>query len=209
MDVYYRFVHPEPPQVPRPLDRRVQRSRAALFSAAVRLVSERGTAAIPVTDLAAVADVSRQVIYVQFGDRESLLVEAAIDLVRRELFPQLEGGTEAGRRRALATARHFAHHRSFYRAMLTGSCAFAMTRALNGVLGSLQRPVMRMLFGELDQDTVEDLTAFFSGGMAAVINDWLIDGEDPLDPEEFTDRLLRLMSVVTAGQHLRADGGHV
>ncbi|MEX5713669.1 TetR-like C-terminal domain-containing protein [Parafrankia sp. FMc6] len=129
--------------------------------------------------------------------------------VRRELFPQLEGGTEAGRRRALATARHFAHHRSFYRAMLTGSCAFATTRALNGVLGSLQRPVMRMLFGELDQAAVEDLTAFFSGGMAAVINDWLIDGEDPLDPEEFTDRLLRLMSVVTAGQHLQADGGHV
>jgi len=31
--------------------------------------------------------VSRQVVYVQFGDRDSLLVEAAVDLVRRELFP--------------------------------------------------------------------------------------------------------------------------
>jgi len=31
--------------------------------------------------------VSRQVVYGQFGDRDPLLVEAAVDLVGRELFP--------------------------------------------------------------------------------------------------------------------------
>ena len=37
-------------------------------------------------------------------------------------------------------ARHFADHRRFYRALLTGSCAFALNKALTvnfGTLGAL------------------------------------------------------------------------
>ncbi|WP_007514170.1 MULTISPECIES: TetR/AcrR family transcriptional regulator [Pseudofrankia] len=185
------------------------RSRSALFAAAVRLVSERGTADVPVTDLAEAADVTRKVIYTQFGDRESLLVEAAVDLVNRELFPRLEDGAEAEGLGALAVARHFARYRSFYRPMLSGSCAFAMTRALNSAFSSFQGPAMRRLFGELDQDAVDDLAAFFMGGTAAIVNDWLFYGADPLDPEELADRMLRLVSVLTGGQHPRADRGRV
>ncbi|MEX5707045.1 TetR/AcrR family transcriptional regulator [Parafrankia sp. FMc6] len=199
----------EPSWEPRPQDRRVLRSRSALFAAAVRLVTERGTTAVSATELAEAANVSRQLVYLQFGDRESLLVEAAVDLVRRELFPQLEDHTEAGRTRAVAAARHFARHRSFYRAMLTGSCAFAMTSALDSLFKPFQRPAVRTLFGELDEDMVADLTAFFTGGTGAVINDWLIDGEDPLDPEELTDRLLRLMSVFARLHQVEADGDRV
>jgi AcrR family transcriptional regulator len=51
------------------------------MAAAVRLVSERGTTALPVTDLAEAADVSRQLVYLQFGDRDALLVAAAADQV--------------------------------------------------------------------------------------------------------------------------------
>ena len=65
------------------LDRRVRRSRAALMAAAVRLVSERGKTDIPITELAEAADVSRRVVYLQFADRDTLLVAAALDLVRR------------------------------------------------------------------------------------------------------------------------------
>jgi AcrR family transcriptional regulator len=68
-------------------DRRVRRNRAALMAAAVRLVSERGTTALPVADLADAADVSRQLVHLQFGDRDALLVAAATDLVERELIP--------------------------------------------------------------------------------------------------------------------------
>lgn len=195
----------------------MQRSRAALMAAAVRLVSERGTTAIPVTDLAEAADVSRQLVYLQFGDRDSLLVAAAVDLVERELLPligdvaeagrtMIESGrsaaqslAEMGRERVLATARHFARHRSFYRAMLTGSCAFAMTRALGSVFGLLQEQAVRVLFGELDGAATADLAAFLSGGTGALINEWLISDDDPLDPEELADRLLRLMSLLASG----------
>ncbi|WP_218835539.1 hypothetical protein [Streptomyces sp. SA15] len=72
---------------------------------------------------------------------------AAADLVERQLIA--EAGAEAGdanvarRARVLAMARHFARHRPFYRAMLTGSCAFPMTRALNGLFGSLAMTGLR------------------------------------------------------------------
>jgi AcrR family transcriptional regulator len=94
--VRFPGVKTEPSQESRTPDRRVLRSRSALFGAAVRLVSERGTTAIPITDLAEAADVSRRLVCLQFGDRESLLVEAAADLVRRELTPRPDRDTGAG-----------------------------------------------------------------------------------------------------------------
>jgi AcrR family transcriptional regulator len=187
----------------------VLRSRAALLTTAVRLVSERGTADIPVTELADAANVSRQLVYLQFGDRDSLLVEAAVDLVRRELIPHVEEGVEDERLRALATARHFAKYRSFYRAMLTGSCAFAMTRTLSSSFSSLTRRAVRELFGEFDEDTVADLTAFLAAGSGAIVNDWLIDGDDPLDPEKLAERLLRLGSIFARRRRDRADRGRL
>ncbi|MFD0487807.1 helix-turn-helix domain-containing protein [Saccharopolyspora spinosporotrichia] len=52
-------------------DRRVRRSRAALMRAAVELVTERGTAAVTLSDIAEAADVSRRVVYQHFGDRDA------------------------------------------------------------------------------------------------------------------------------------------
>lgn len=119
-------------------------------------------------------------LYLQFGDRDVLLVEAAADLVRRELLAEADadasGDAFAG---VLAMARHFAAHRSFYRAMLTGSCAFAMTRTLNGLFGAANEKTVRQLFGDLNEQVARDLAAFVAGGTGAVVNDWLIDGAGP------------------------------
>lgn len=113
-------------------DRRVRRSRAALIQAAIALVTERGTAAIPISDIAAAADVSRQLVYQHFGDRDALLLEAALDLARTELLPRFaDVASPEGRERALALTRHFAEHRVFYRAMLNSSSAYALTKALS------------------------------------------------------------------------------
>jgi AcrR family transcriptional regulator len=186
------------PQGPRAQDRRVLRSRSALFAAAVRLVSERATTAIPVADLADAADVSRRVVYLHFADGDSLLVEAAVDLIRRELIPQAEDGAGPFER-VLAVARHFAEHRPFYRTMLTGPCAFALTRTLNSLFGSLNRDEVRELFGEVDEATADDLSAFVAAGTGAIVHEWLIDGADPLDPAGLAGRLTRLGSAFAGG----------
>jgi AcrR family transcriptional regulator len=178
-------------------DRRVLRSRDALMAAAVRLVSERGTTALPVSDLSDAADVSRQLVYLQFGDRDALLVAAAADLVERELIPEAGDADAPRRARVLAIARHFARHRPFYRAMLTGSCAFPMTRVLNRLFGTPTG--LREVFGDLDEATAHDLGMLITGGTGAIVNDWVIDADDPLDPEELADRLLHLSTVFARG----------
>jgi AcrR family transcriptional regulator len=164
--------------------------------AAVNLVSERGTATVPLSDIAEAADVSRQAVYQQFGDRESLFLETALDLCRRELLPTIEDGRTT-RGRVLAWARHFAEYRAFYRAILTSASAFALNRALTGLFVPVNRDGIDKRYGDrLDPDTAGDLATFVTGGFAVIVNNWVVDGPDDLDPEELTDRLLRMVSVL-------------
>lgn len=185
------------------IDRRVRRSRAALMRAAVDLVSERGTTAVSVSDLAEAANVSRQLVYQQFGDRDTLLLAAARDFADRELVQRIgffepgapdSGAPEPGEPGdpALAAVRHFAEHRSFYRAMLTGPCGYRLNRELTGLLAPVNRRLARALAGEgADPALVDDLTEFVTGGAGAVFNAWLVEAPDPLDAEAFTARLTR------------------
>lgn len=180
-------------------DRRVRRTRAALMSAAIRLVTERDTAAVSISDIAEAADVSRRVVYEHFGDRDALLLEAGLDLVRRELLPQLDGVAPdtVARPRALAVSRHFAEHRAFYRALMTGSCAFALDRGLLGLLLPINRRAFEKLHGDrLDSRTIDDLATFLTGGAGSFITTWVVNGPEPLDPEELTDRVMAVMAVL-------------
>jgi len=170
------------------------------MDAAVRLVSESGTTALPVVDLSDAADVSRQLVYLQFGDRDGLLVAAAADLVDRELMPEIRDDGVPPGMRMLATARHFARHRPFYRAMLTGSCAFAASRDLRRLFASLVTAAgLREVFGDLDEATARDLATLIAGGVGAIVNEWLVDEDDPLDPEALAQRLLRVSMVIASG----------
>lgn len=177
-------------------DRRVRRSRASLMRAAVTLVSARGTTAVTVSDLAAAADVSRQVLYTQFGDRDTLLLEAALDLARRELVPGIAPDA-GGRERVLAAARHFTEHRAFYRAMFTSPCAYALNEALSALVTPLNRQLADRMSGPRpDPGIAEDLTVFVTGGWAAVLTTWVIGGAEPLDPERLADRLMRVGAIL-------------
>ncbi|MFI1213459.1 TetR/AcrR family transcriptional regulator [Streptomyces sp. NPDC020802] len=180
-------------------DRRVRRSRAALMQAAVALVTERDTAAVSLSDIAEAADVSRRVVYQHFGDRDTLLLEAGLDLARRKLLPGLADGFQqmTAREQTLAVCRHFADHRTFYRALLTASCAFALDRGLISLLLPVNRQSMQRFYGDrLAPEAIDDLAAFLSGGGASLVTTWVVEGAEPLDPEAFTDRLLRVTSAL-------------
>ncbi|WP_306371488.1 TetR/AcrR family transcriptional regulator [Nocardiopsis sp. CC223A] len=189
----------------RKTDRRVRRSRAALMRAAVDLVTERGTTAIAVSDLARAADVSRQLVYLQFGDRDTLLLEAALDLARRDLVKGAAPGPAdvTGPGRLLAATEHFARYRAFYRAMVTGPCGYALTAALSDLLSPFSRLMVdRMTAGTASPELAEDLTRFVVGGWAASINTWLVESPDPLDAEAFAARLGRMVPVLTGSDAL-------
>ncbi|MER5267259.1 TetR/AcrR family transcriptional regulator [Actinosynnema sp. NPDC002837] len=195
-------------QAARGTDRRVRRSRSALLGAVVALVSERGTTNIPISDLAEAADVSRQLVYQQFGDRDALLTAAALNLVETGLLPDVTGAADPSdeHARALIAARHFARHRPFYRAMLTGPCAYRLNVALSGLLSPFDRELVRRMPGVPQApDVLDDLTAFVTGGWAAVVNTWVVEGPEPLDPEAFAERLMQVFSVITGGVRTEED----
>lgn len=187
-------------------DRRVRRTRAALLGAAVALVSERGTANVPVSDIADAAGVSRQLVYLHYGDRDRLLLEAALDLARRELAEPWQAAPETavGRARALAIARHFAAHRAFYCAMFNSASAFALNREVSGLLSPLRSEAARAR-ALMPRQLGDDLDAFITGGIGAIIYLWVTEEQGPLDAEAMADRLVAVGDLLNAAlEHLPA-----
>lgn len=173
-------------------DRRVRRSRTALMAAAITVVSEHGTADVALSEIAEAADVGRKVAYQQFGDLGTLLLEAALDLLRRELVPDIDT-LPPGRTRALASAHHFAAHRAFYRAVLTSSSAFALESGLAQLLWPYTRERLEDMFGdELEPAMITDLAVHLGGGATAMLKTWLTSGDRQLDPASFADRMMRV-----------------
>jgi AcrR family transcriptional regulator len=171
------------------------------MKAAVRLVTVRGTTAIPLTDIAAEADVSRQVVYQHFAYRDRLLVETTIDLIRRELIPTLEVEiavpTPSAYRIALASAEHFLGYRAFYRALFTGSCAYAISAAI----ADLYRPfhvrlVQDGLGSDVEPQLLEPLVNFLVAGDDALIVDYVLNGPDDVDPHQMAARVAAVQKAL-------------
>lgn len=178
-------------------DPRVRRTRAAVLKAAFDLVTERGTTAVTVSEIAEAADVSRRVVYQHFGDLDTVLLETGLDLARRELLPRLTDFREVvdGRAETVVMAQHFADHKVFYRALLTGSSAYALDRGLISLLLPVNRQGIEHLYGDrLSAQTVDDLAAFITGGAGSFVTAWVIEGAH--DPEAFTDRLIAVISAL-------------
>ena len=177
-------------------DRRAQRTRAVLMRAAIDLVSSRETAAITMSDIAEAANVSRKAAYQQFGDRDALLLQTALDLIRRELLPALES-LPSGPERVKANARHFAEHRSFYRPVLLSACGLPLSRELAHIFAPITHESLAIRFGEtLSAAAIADLTTTYVGGSMALLITWLVEDPEPLDPVDFTERYFRVQSLV-------------
>lgn len=191
------------PVEPEAGDRRVRRSKTALLAATIQLISERGSTEVSVTELAEVADVSRRVLYQHFGSRDALIVAAAADLLSRELIPHLPPNLDT-RESTVVMAGHMAANRSFYRAILTGSCSYATARAVSQLFSPFATTDARESFG-LDEELASEVGDYFVGATVTAIATWLADGPDPLDPEEFAYRMQRIRSVLTSEQRASAD----
>ncbi len=188
-------------------DPRVRRTRAALLSAATALVSERGSTEFSVTELAAAAGVSRRVLYQHYGDRDGVLVAAAMDLMTRGLADELSelsaaaDGASPERTAAMvsSSARHFAAHRRFYRALLTGPCAHPLQQRVSELFAPFSRAAARRMFGGLEETVTAEVADFFTAGTTMTFMRWIIDGPERLDPRSLADRLGRIQSVLMRG----------
>lgn len=159
------------------------------------LVAVRGTAAIALSDIAGAAHVSRKAAYQQFGDRDTLILQTALDVLTRELLPKL-ATLPSGRARVLNNAQHFADHRAFYRPVLLGAGGLALSRELSHLLAPITYESLAVHFGDtVSSETISDLTTTFVGGSTALLIRWLVEDPEPLDPVDFTDRYFRVQSL--------------
>ena len=198
---------PREPSAAERIDPRERRSRAAIVSAVIDLVTERASTELSVTDLAKAAGVSRRVLYEHYGDRDGAVIAAAMDLVTRELAVEI---SELDRADAASTARvvemiapfaqHVAQHRRFYRAVLTGSCAYQLQQRVSAFFMPFSRDAALQTYGDLDEATVAEVADYFTAGTTMSFINWIREGPEPLDPQEFAESLGRIQSVLAPAE---------
>src|SRR5690554_6871838 len=176
----------------RSTDPRAERSRALLLDAAIRLVSERGTTDIPLTELVREAGVSRQVAYLHYAERDALVVESALHLMRTELTSATP--TTSAREAVERVTAHFAAHRTFYRAIFTGPCCYAFTERMLALL----RPFTLLLVPHVEGQTQLDAAAPPAGAARASTARWLSAPDDAATPAQSAHRLTAARHAIIA-----------
>ncbi|MCW4386225.1 TetR family transcriptional regulator [Salinibacterium sp. SYSU T00001] len=174
-------------------DPRAERTRAALLHAAVDVVQEQGTSDLSLTEIAKAAGVSRQAAYLRYRDLGELLLDAAIELLRSEVGPPTPG--ENPRAATLRMTEHFARHRDFYRAMLSGRSAYALHLRILQLL----HPSAPENVKALETAPARDLGAFVTGGAGTIINSWVLDPDDDSTPEQLADRIDTVLDLLASG----------
>lgn len=175
----------------RSTDPRAERSRTLLLEASIRLISDRGTTDIPLTELVKAAGVSRQVAYLHYADRDELVLESAMDLMRTELTSATP--TASAREAVERVTAHFAARRDFYRAMFSGPCCYEFNQRMLALL----RPFTLLLVPHVEGQTQLDAAEFLAGGAGAIIAGWVIDRADTSTPLEIADRITAARRSIT------------
>jgi len=182
-----------------PIDRRVARTRTALYDALVALILQQDYDTISVQDILDEANVGRSTFYTHFTSKDDLL-EHSLERLRALLVE----GRERQRRQLRDTGAiswdctrtlfaHIGEHRAIHRAL-------AGRRAQSIVLGAIRDVLMDFLRGNLVAQQPEapprELTVqFFVGAFMSVV-DWWLDRRPDMPVEE-VDRLFR--QLVTQG----------
>lgn len=156
---------------------------------------ERDTSELSVSEIATRAGVSRQVVYLNYGDRNQLLIDAAVELFTREFVNNLGALRGPMFRDTLLLTRHFDDNREFYRVMLGGPCSYELNRELSLLLQPFNTEAVRFLLGDdVDDEMVESLSAFLTGGFERLISSWVTSRQPGLPgPEEFAHRITRVL----------------
>lgn len=119
------------------IDRRIARTRNALYDALVALILERGYAAISVEDILRRADVGRSTFYAHFASKDDLLgrsIDRLGEILRRAAEAQDGAGGWS-----LALFTHVAEYRDIYLALSGVAAGDVLRQALRRVLADFVR----------------------------------------------------------------------
>ena len=157
------------------MDRRIERTRAAVVAATVALVADRG-AQVGMTEIADAAGVSRKAVYENFGSRDQVLRSTTESLLH-DVPLEPEAARAEGRSPWDAVlppiARHVEQFRSFYRAVLSGpGCFMVRDAVVDHALAGLRE--VREQRGTAAGGDAGECDRFIVHGLVGVISDSLV-----------------------------------
>ena len=183
------------------IDRRVQRTQAALHRALISLIPKKGYEALTVEEICAVANVSRSTFYAHYTGKDDLLRRGF-----RHLSQALEERQGDVTSQALGFSRvmfeHAKAHLDQYRAHVGDRAGAIAHDTVRGMLTELVRKEVSGT-GRRSKATASNEVAvrYLVGAYLAVLTWWLDSGAKM--PAEEIDALFRSLALGGVGQWLR------
>lgn len=185
----------ESPAVSAPVvDRRRQRTRAALLKAFVELLLERGYEALSVTQVADRADVGRSTLYEHFRTKDDLLkasLQGPFGVLAAAVRP------DADARAVLGFLEHIRAHAAVGRLLLAQPLRSRIARTLAVEIAAA------LPAGSLPAATAELRAVALAEGQLALVERWLF-GPVALPAATVADELTRLARAVARDDRVQA-----
>jgi AcrR family transcriptional regulator len=175
------------------VDPRAERVRTRLRDAAFALAHERPVDELTVGDIVARAEVSRQVFYQHFRDRDDA-VATAFTVAFAAATPE-DGGD--ARTRILRLFDFAAEHRSMYRNIVPSAVTQQVVTAFRAELQPACEEIAKHgmpVVSPIASLTPESVTRFLVGGFMEVLRSWM---EDP-DSSDLSGRVSAALDTVNA-----------
>jgi AcrR family transcriptional regulator len=183
------------------VDPRAERVRTRLREAAFALAHERRVDEITVGDIVARAEVSRQVFYQHFRDRDDAVATAFTAAFAAatadDTAPDTPGTAVDARARILRLFDFAAQHRSMYRNIVPSAVTQRVVTAFRAELQPACVQIARQgmpVVSPIASLTPESVTRFLVGGFMEVLRSWM---EDP-DSTDLSGRVGAALDTVNA-----------
>ncbi|RMD51303.1 MAG: TetR/AcrR family transcriptional regulator [Candidatus Thermofonsia bacterium] len=171
----------------RKVDRRVQRTRQALFAALMALLMEKNYADITVADIADRANVGRATFYLHYKDKDDLLasnLEGLFAEVAERIRPLLKQSLIAGDKiQGRILFEEAQQHSDLYRMILSGQGGVMLqTRLQSRVAGLISEILETMVMGGESPIEISLLANYLTGTILSIVQ-WWLENDMPHSPD--------------------------
>ncbi len=185
------------------MDRRVRKTRQAIFEAFVELLAEKDFEHVTMNEIADRANVNRGTVYLHYMDKFDLLDQCIETHLAQLLEDCLPGSTTLILKKA-SMQRVFAYleqHASLYETLLVNKGIPAFRKRLMDVIVQGLREYLDA--SGIDQDMNKEVTAQFLASAAIGVLEWWITHAMPYSTTEMVEQmwsLLGCMRIVIDGR---------
>lgn len=195
-------------------DRRTLKTRKALVSALLSLMTEKSYESISIQDILDRADIGRSTFYGHFRDKNELLVEGLQGL--KEILHHAQQSAAANSNHgyekvigfSLAMFEHAHSHKDIYLSLIGGQGWTIVRGRMEEMLVQLMKKEARPLYREKSDSAIPfDLFIDFLGATFTSVITWWFHYKKTLSPKEI-DALFRALVIPTLTDNLKLHAAH-